>query len=260
MVQKCSVRKGVLRNFAKFTGKRLCQRLFFNKVAGLACTFIKKESLAHRCFPVNFVKFLRTPFLQNTSGRMLLILAARTLCMTTSVMYLNVKEYFFFLLLISIYNKRFKYWPCLFVRKIQKFRHYFRIMSIAPWTHFTIFIFLCKYFSIFHSYCCRIIAIIENKGIIWSKRSDLFHATVFLYRLKTSENQFFFRNYWERQKKWLTAKKNNNNKAFLPISNTEIFNIFTAQKQCCSKMSLSIFNLAVIGLNIAPHKNICHWI
>ena len=28
-------KKGVLRNFAKFTGKHLCQRLFFNKVAGL---------------------------------------------------------------------------------------------------------------------------------------------------------------------------------------------------------------------------------
>ena len=28
-------KKGVLRNFAKFIGKRLCQNLFFNKVAGL---------------------------------------------------------------------------------------------------------------------------------------------------------------------------------------------------------------------------------
>ena len=28
--------------------------------------------LLHRCFPVNFAKFLRTPFLQNTSGRMFL--------------------------------------------------------------------------------------------------------------------------------------------------------------------------------------------
>ena len=27
--------KGVLRNFAKFTGKHLCQNPFFNKVAGL---------------------------------------------------------------------------------------------------------------------------------------------------------------------------------------------------------------------------------
>ena len=32
--RRCSVRKGVLRNFAKFTGKHLCQSLFFNKVAG----------------------------------------------------------------------------------------------------------------------------------------------------------------------------------------------------------------------------------
>ena len=31
--------------------------------------FIKKETLA-QCFPVNFVKFLRTPFLQNTSERL----------------------------------------------------------------------------------------------------------------------------------------------------------------------------------------------
>ena len=31
----CSVRKGVLRNFTKFTGKHLCQSLFFNKFAGI---------------------------------------------------------------------------------------------------------------------------------------------------------------------------------------------------------------------------------
>ena len=31
-------KKGVLRNFAKFVGKHLCQSLFFNKVAGLSLT------------------------------------------------------------------------------------------------------------------------------------------------------------------------------------------------------------------------------
>ena len=30
----CSVKKGVLRNFAKFAGKHLCRSLVFNKVAG----------------------------------------------------------------------------------------------------------------------------------------------------------------------------------------------------------------------------------
>ena len=48
-------RKGVLRNFTKFTRKHLCQSLFFNKVALL------KTRLWHRCFPVNLVKFLRPP-------------------------------------------------------------------------------------------------------------------------------------------------------------------------------------------------------
>ena len=70
--QKCSARKDVLRNFAKFTGKHLCQVLFFNKVADpeLATLLIKR--LWHRCFPMNFAKFLRAPFSQNTFGRLLL--------------------------------------------------------------------------------------------------------------------------------------------------------------------------------------------
>ena len=44
---RCSVRKGVLRNFKKFTAKQLCQSLYFHKVAGLilaqvfSCEFCK---------------------------------------------------------------------------------------------------------------------------------------------------------------------------------------------------------------------------
>ena len=38
--KRCSVKKGVLRNFEKFTGKHLCQRLFLNKVAGLTPLFV----------------------------------------------------------------------------------------------------------------------------------------------------------------------------------------------------------------------------
>ena len=69
--QRCSMKKGVLRNFAKFTGKHLCQSLFLNKVAGLRSLLQKnlwhpatllKKRLWHRCFPVNFAKLLRTPF------------------------------------------------------------------------------------------------------------------------------------------------------------------------------------------------------
>ena len=54
VTQMCSVKKGVLRNFAKFTVKHLYQSLLFNKVTGVR--------LWHRYFPVNFVKFLRPSF------------------------------------------------------------------------------------------------------------------------------------------------------------------------------------------------------
>ena len=55
----CSVKKALLRNFAKLTGKHLYQSLFFNKATGLSL---------QKCFPMNFAKFLRTLFSQNTSG------------------------------------------------------------------------------------------------------------------------------------------------------------------------------------------------
>ena len=38
--QRCSMKKGVLRDFTKFTGKDLCQSLFFNKVAGLTLALV----------------------------------------------------------------------------------------------------------------------------------------------------------------------------------------------------------------------------
>ena len=49
--RSCSMKKGVPKNFAKFTGKHLCQSLYFNKVAGLS---------------LNFAKFLRTTFYRIT--------------------------------------------------------------------------------------------------------------------------------------------------------------------------------------------------
>ena len=49
------MKRRVLRNFTKLTGKHLCQSL------------IKKEALA-QVFSCEFVKFRRTPFSQNTSG------------------------------------------------------------------------------------------------------------------------------------------------------------------------------------------------
>ena len=65
-------KKGALKNFTKFTGKHLCQSLFFNKIAGLRRATLLNTILWHRYFPVNFAKLLRTSFLQSTFGRLLL--------------------------------------------------------------------------------------------------------------------------------------------------------------------------------------------
>ena len=66
-------KESVLKNFAKFTGKHLCQSLFFNKVAGRPATLFKKR-LWHRSFRVNFAKFLRTHFFIEHLRWLLLVL------------------------------------------------------------------------------------------------------------------------------------------------------------------------------------------
>ena len=70
--QRYSMKKAVLKNFTKFTETHLCMSLFVNKVAGLRHSILIKKRLWHRCFLVNFVKLLRTHYLQNTSGWLLL--------------------------------------------------------------------------------------------------------------------------------------------------------------------------------------------
>ena len=66
--QEVFCRKDFLRHFAKFTGKHMCQSLCFNKVADLRPATLLKKRLWHRCFPVHFAKFLRTPLFNIISG------------------------------------------------------------------------------------------------------------------------------------------------------------------------------------------------
>ena len=52
--QWCFIKKGVIKTFAKFTGKHLCQSLFFDKVARL-----KPENLLKRDSDKGVFQFLR---------------------------------------------------------------------------------------------------------------------------------------------------------------------------------------------------------
>ena len=62
VVQSCFVKK-VFLEFSQNSQEKTCARVFFNKVAELKSAPLLKKRLWHRCFPVNFVKYLRTPFL-----------------------------------------------------------------------------------------------------------------------------------------------------------------------------------------------------
>ena len=59
-----------------------------------------KKSLWHRCFSVNFAKFLRTPFSQNTSGRLLLSFT-KINCRSYFSFYF---AFFYFISVASAYN------------------------------------------------------------------------------------------------------------------------------------------------------------
>ena len=59
---RCSVKKGVLRNFKKFAGKRLCKNLIFNKVARIRpANFSKKDTLA-QVFSCEFCEISKNTF------------------------------------------------------------------------------------------------------------------------------------------------------------------------------------------------------
>ena len=55
--QKVFCKKGIPKNFKKFTGKTPMLESLFSKVVGLRLATLLKMRLQHRCFLVNFVKF-----------------------------------------------------------------------------------------------------------------------------------------------------------------------------------------------------------
>ena len=65
VTQRCFVNKVVLRNLAKFTGKHMCQGLFFGKVTGLWPATLLKKRLA-QVFSSEFCKISTNTFSYRT--------------------------------------------------------------------------------------------------------------------------------------------------------------------------------------------------
>ena len=61
--QRCSVKKEVLKKFAKFSGKHLCQSHFWNKAPGLrAPTLFKKKNTLSQVFSCKFCGLFQNTF------------------------------------------------------------------------------------------------------------------------------------------------------------------------------------------------------
>ena len=82
--QRCSVKK-VFSEISQNSQQNICTKVSFSL----------KKRLWRRCFPVNFMKFLRTPFLQNNSGRLVLDAFASEICQPVEPQNINLAQYQF---------------------------------------------------------------------------------------------------------------------------------------------------------------------
>ena len=62
--RRCSVKKGVLKNFANFKGKHLCWSLFLIKLQAFRSATLIKKRLQHRHFFVKFVKLFKNTYFE----------------------------------------------------------------------------------------------------------------------------------------------------------------------------------------------------
>ena len=95
--RRCSVGKEVFLKISQISQENTCSRVsFLIELQAETCSFLKKI-LWHRCFPLNFAKFLRTPFLQNTSGRLLLCMVYKSrVCFILNSLTTNIPRVFSF--------------------------------------------------------------------------------------------------------------------------------------------------------------------
>ena len=96
--------KKCFQKFHKSHRKTPVSESLFNKVPGLRPATLFKKRIWHRCFTVNFVKFLRTPFfIEHLWWRLLIILFN-----------LKMPEIFFLVDFEQVFYKIFFVWKSLF--------------------------------------------------------------------------------------------------------------------------------------------------
>ena len=163
-------KKSVLRNLAKFKRKHLHESLFLN-------------NLRHRCFPVNFVKFLGTPFytehlwwlLLNGKGQV----PSKFICDTSGDLVL-----YYYLRNVKNTNG-----GVLLLVKLQTEAFNFTKSNTPRWVFFYVFLNCASKYRVAQS-----VSYLKYRNIIFVVDLNLFQVNPPLaYLLKASENQVVFR-------------------------------------------------------------------
>ena len=125
-------KKGVLRNFAKFTGKHLCQRFYFNKVVGLSLQLYWNRDSGKSVFLWILRNFWEHLFLQNTSNSCF----CSKLMGTWAHAYKTIKNYGFLRIILTWFflTKTFKNFikHNLFIQNLYMF-FYIRKTFVRKW-------------------------------------------------------------------------------------------------------------------------------
>ena len=113
---------GALKSFEKFTGKHLWWSLSFDKLANYTLAALLKKKLQHKCFHVNFTKFLWTTFSQNENKCFCNKTSAETSFKNDGwwvpwfehrgnsfTSFRSIKLFFLFLLFISLFSWHFDF-------------------------------------------------------------------------------------------------------------------------------------------------------
>ena len=61
--KSCST-KSCLKKFTKFSGKGFCRSFFLNKSIGLQLAYLLQKRVLHKCYPMDFMKFLWNVFFE----------------------------------------------------------------------------------------------------------------------------------------------------------------------------------------------------
>ena len=185
--------------------------LFFNKVASLKPATLLKKRLWHRCFTVNFAKFLRTAFLQNTSGWLLLLATNEMIfsnlfsLMIVTITYHASKMWYIrkytitkINLLLTMHHhvsstkKLYVIWLCL-IKNIEDFS----LQVFRAWSIFSVITFKITYQLYIHKYYLAPSKFVLNVLISW------LHYSNFCFIAKPNFGTSFFSK--------LTTKFLNNN-------------------------------------------------